>query len=386
MSGYRNFDVIFSTTTLQSSTELRDILRDQESGSVPYVNEVTSRVLDLRERIRAAVGPGFEVAFGLNTTSSVSLMLPLLPRALVAGTKEFPPIVRALDAFGKRWAGFLDCENGRFLPAPDPPAPEDDGYLLLLSHVAYTDGEDVLGGGLDAALADAPWLRDHPVHLVVDGVHALCNHFSLTGLPELRRRCAEALPLAGFTYVFDFHKWVQGVMGMAVVVTTDPRLPRTLDWVFPNTLTFDGPAVRFQPPESVSFNPALVYWLLNMRHFADVLFDDGLPARNAALTAAFLDRFVETPCVRLGRHRDNNLLALETGQPVELHRHLDALGFRTHLIGGRELRTAHGPVALDGCVRVAFRDGLVDRDDVAAFADALPAWSPLPAAPSGVSP
>jgi len=61
-------------------------------------------------------------------------------------------------------------------------------------------------------------------HVIIDGAHAVGNHVGISEIPMIIKNIKEKLGAEIVTYIFDFYKWIQGMWGMSVVLSTDPKI------------------------------------------------------------------------------------------------------------------------------------------------------------------
>lgn len=368
------FDVIFSNENLQQNVdEFKVLIQNQESGSEESVCQIRGELETFKARLGRDLGSKFYLGFGYSITSATLSAAAVLPKRVLASTVEFPPIHHGFQSMGMPVEGLLDMTHASYLPV-EGVSDWSKEVLLLLSHVSYLDGSDLLGSQLEELLDSNPPLKEVPIHLVIDGAHAIGNHFMVKDIPALEQRCRKLMNIQSFTYIFDLYKWIQGIMGMSIVVSTNPRIPQNIGWIFPNLSSYDTSHFSFETPVSVSFNPVLMYWLLNLHHYCGRLFDDLLPTRNEKITEYFLSVFRENQELSITASPATNLLSLTTADPIELYRHLSRKELRVHLMGGRRMITRKGIVTIAPQIRLAFHGDLATRKDVDYLIATLKQW------------
>jgi hypothetical protein len=363
----RFFDVIFATRHFRTDDDFT-LWRQQETGDAGYVERATELSGHYVKRLADEAGEGFSALLGFNITTSIGAMLPGLPRTFLATTCEFPAVLSLFQRSGCDLAGWI-CPFSREISWRSPAA---DRVVLLLSHVDYITGQDILADTIDA-LARSPRARRLRFTVIVDGAHGIGNIGTIADIATLRSAFEERLDVENFVYIFDHNKWLHGFPGLSVALHTGIRAP-AIECIFPAAPATQSFA-EFGEPVSVSFNPLLPQWTANLLGPVEHAFDSASLELNHALFRGFQ----ELTAGRSFRGVDiflanTNMALLTTREPRALFRHLNERGCRTHLMGSSKIRGgAPGGV---GGVRLAFSSLSLKENDIPVLVDALEGYQP----------
>ncbi|ROO52683.1 hypothetical protein EDC02_7623 [Micromonospora sp. Llam0] len=344
------FDVIFATRLTDSGT-MYELWRQQEAGSLEYVSRAEELQQQYAERLVDEAGGDMETLFGFTITSSIGAMLPTLPKSFVSTTCEFPAVLSLLHRSGNRLAAWV-CPFTRTVTPNGPIAPQ---MFLLVSHVDYISGRDIVSDVVDT-LAGDPSLARARFTIVVDGAHGVGNHCTVRDIADVRAAFEQKLDVEDFVYVFDHNKWLHGFSGMAVTLHTGVSAP-IIESIFPRRAEIGY--ANFDEPVSVSYNPMLPHWMANFTGPADNGFDHGSLVVSGRLTALFIASARQQPFVDVEVYESNtNMVLLTTPDPGRLFHHLEDHGYRSHLMGASRIRR-NTPGGAGG-IRLTFSSRSID--------------------------
>lgn len=354
------FDVIFSNNfNLNLLDSFNELLKNQLRNENNFLKSISSSIKNLKNDLTDVLS-SYSISFGFNITSSIILVLEKLPKYIVITNKEFPPIISQVFHSNKQITGILDIQNMNYEELFN--IDNIDEIIFLISHISYIDGEDILDNFLNS-VTNIKQLRTKKIHIIIDGAHSICNNFIVSDIPGLHKKLSAVVNIESFTYVFDFHKWVQGFFGLSVIISSRKTICNSLNHIFPNTLNFDDYYIRFHPPVSVSFNPLLIYWKLNIDNFSFRLFDGNQIKRNNSLKSVFISSYKNNSEIQLILN-SNNLISLNSANPEYLYKYLLNNNIQTHLIGGRTIDTNCRIQIISNNVRLAFSSILIDNEDI----------------------
>ena len=242
--------------------------------------------------------------------------------------------------------------------------------VLLITHIAYSDGRDVLASILDNHDL-LTYLSDYKVHIVIDGAHAIGNNYTISDIAKIKKSVSDKITLASFTYIFDCYKWLQGIWGMSIIVSDLKEVIQSHDFIFPNGRdNNDEHRHSFSEPVPSSFNPSLICWFLNAKMVEENMktLRHGV-LKNKKLTHSFLktfkaNQFRNISIVYHEENHQNNIISLQVGNPAHLHSYLYENNFVSHLIAQREIKIGTILRHFPGSVRLCFSSDLIKATDI----------------------
>lgn len=366
----RFFDVIFATRHFEKE-ETVALWREQEYGTAGYVTNAIDLEASYCKRVAQEASADLSVRLGFNITTSIGAMLPGLPRTFLATTCEFPAVLSQFQRSGCDLAAWI-CPFAREITWRRPAPPPASGHVvLLLSHVDYITGQDIVADviGLLADSAPAQGLR---FTVIVDGAHGIGNVGTIADVAKIRAAFEEHLEVEDFVYVFDHNKWMHGFPGLAVTLHTGVPAP-SIEGIFPRAA--EPAFAEFGEPVSVSFNPLLPQWTANFLGPAAHAFDRDLLAANRRLACAFGEQTAGRTFTGVEVFYSNtNMALLMTARPETLFSYLAQQGYRTHLMGSSRIRGS-GPGGTGG-VRLTFSALSLVPSDIGDLAEVLEGYCP----------
>lgn len=373
MPNKKFFDIIFSTNHFRGGRfDLQKLFRNQEIRDFNQEKLMLRTISKFRDDVMMEVSTdkSLEVTFGFNITSSLNFLLNVLPNEIVTSVSEFLPVITMIEKSARKIASYIDLSTSSVDKIIHLRKIQKKEIVLLITHIAYSDGRDVLASILDNHDLLA-YLSDYKVHIVIDGAHAIGNNFTISDIAKIKKTVSDKIMLASFTYIFDCYKWLQGIWGMSIIVSDLKEVIQSHDFIFPNDRDYDDEHRHgFSEPIPSSFNPSLICWFLNAKMVEEnmkTLKRDVL--KNKKLTHSFLktfkaNQFRNISVVYHEENHQNNIISLQVGNLAHLHSYLYENNFVSHLIAQREIKIGTILRYFPGSVRLCFSSELIKATDI----------------------
>lgn len=373
MPNKKFFDIIFSTNHFRGGRfDLQKLFRNQEIRDFNQEELMLRTISKFRNDLMTEVGTdkSLEVTFGFNITSSLNFLLNVLPNDIVTSVSEFLPVITMIEKSSRKIASYIDLSTSSVNKIIRLRKIQKKEIVLLITHIAYSDGRDVLSSILDDRNLLA-YLSDYKVHIIIDGAHAIGNNYTISDIAKIKKSVSDKITLASFTYIFDCYKWLQGIWGMSIIVSDLKEVIQSHDFIFPNGRdNNDEHRHSFSEPVPSSFNPSLICWFLNAKMVEENMktFRHGV-LKNKKLTHSFLktfkaNQFRNISIVYHEENHQNNIISLQVGNPAHLHSYLYENNFVSHLIAQREIKIGTILRHFPGSVRLCFSSDLIKATDI----------------------
>lgn len=373
MKNKKNFDVIFSSNHLAGKKyDISKLLINQEIGNRSQEKNILLSVNDFRYKFLKSElrNDKLNTTFGFNITSSIKFVLDSLPQNIIITTLEFPPVIKILKSSSKNVIAILNLDNNNINLIKTLKDNNEKEVIFLLDHISYIDGKNLLSKLLDnKALLD--YLSNFKIHIIIDGAHAIGNISTLRDISNIKKGIENKLTLVSFTYIFDCYKWLQGLWGMSIIISTSNKIIETHDFIFPNAkFTQDNFGFKFFKPYSASFNPTLTYWYLNTKIIKRriSILDNVIP-KNQKLTNLFISKYSKYQFKNMTILNDDtkyssNIVSIKTAKPRNLHNYLLGQGIITHIIARRKFKPDSSYQTYPEVLRLCFSSTLIKSNDI----------------------
>jgi len=374
MKGKKFFDVIFSSKHFSTSKlNVEDLLNKQEKRDPHQEKKILDAIENLRFKIESKFTKksSLKTTFGFNITSSINFVLNILPKTVITTTSEFPPIIHMLNKMSGIPLAYFNLSNSDDdkIIELNKSTPERE-VVLLISHVSYFDGLNILNVLLDNQEC-LKYLSQFKLHLIIDGAHAIGNIHTIENIELLKEEFSKKIKLSSFTYIFDCYKWLRGLWGLSVVISDSQQIIDTHSFIYPNTKwNKETWGFTFSQPYSASFNPNLIFWFLN----ANIL-QKAIPTlakqikENTNLTNNFLSGLKNETwrgSAILGKNtrHQTNMLSLKVPLAQHLCQYLSKNKIYSHLIGEKNLKIIKKNYHYPAVTRLCFSSNLIKREDI----------------------